>query len=261
MRRLIEKMKSKINKIKLTSVGVIRVLCNAYEYKRQANFYGKSNADFPINIRNNWFIYDDIAKDAGNVDSHYFLQDIYMARKIIENHPQNHFDIGSRIDGFIGHLLCSEVIENVYLIDIRPFPVKVPHLSFVQADATNLDNISDESLESISSLHAIEHFGLGRYGDKIDIDAWRKALLSIQKKIKKGGYFYLSVPVGNVQKVCFNAHRIFSPSTIINTLDELCLVQFAYISDYKVVEVAVSQMSNIESQLGEYDCGLFIFKR
>jgi hypothetical protein len=47
----------------------------------------------------------------------------------------------------------------VSVMDIRPLTSNVPGLTFVQADAINLLGISDGSVESLSSLHATEHFG------------------------------------------------------------------------------------------------------
>ena len=86
----------------------------------------------------------------------------------------------------------------------------------------------DFSIDSISSLHAIEHFGLGRYGDPIDPDGWKKSLHKIQSKIKMGGVFYLGVPVGNKQKLMFNAHRIFLPSSLVKELNQMEYLQITY---------------------------------
>ncbi|WP_235852458.1 DUF268 domain-containing protein [Helicobacter vulpis] len=90
--------------------------------------------------------------------------------------------------------------------------------------------MDDQSVESLSALCSVEHFGLGRYGDPIDPDGWRKALKSFQRVLKPGGKLYLSVPVGKENRVCFNAHRIFHPSTIIETLDQMQIKEMSYIS-------------------------------
>lgn len=217
------------------------------------------NKEFVINKKNNMpMLYDHYA-NAGEIDGHYFLQDVYFARKIIENIKPNevHFDIGSRIDGFISHLLAAKL--KVVQLDVRPLDINFAGggLEFRQADATNLDGIEDGSINSISSLHAIEHFGLGRYGDEIDPDAWKKVLAAMKRVMKRGGKLYLSVPVGREQKICFNAHRIFSPQTIINELADLKLLSWAYVHDNRIIEGEdVSQ-----SKLGTYDCGMFIFER
>ncbi len=102
-------------------------------------------------------------------------------------------------------------------------------MKYIQADATNLENIADSSIESISALCSVEHFGLGRFGDRIEPDAWEKALKAFQRVLKKGGRLYFSVPVGQISKICFNAHRVFRPELIIDTLDDMDIVEFSYI--------------------------------
>lgn len=220
--------------------------------------------NFKITKKNLYPRYQDIYKNAGEeneseLDEHYFLQDIYMASKIHSNAPSIHYDIGSRIGGFIAHLISASTIEKIIMIDIRPFFIKLPRFYFRRADATNLRGIAENSIQSLSSLHAVEHFGLGRYGDNVDPQAWRKALKSIQRVMGPGGYFYLSVPVGPQNKLCFIAHRIFRPSLIIETLDKMELLSFAYIHNWKVIEVDIKK--NLDNIVHEYDCGMFIFKK
>ena len=171
---------------------------------------------------------------AGVIDSHYFLQDIYMARRIRENVQQMHYDIGSRVDGFISHLLCDNI--NVTMIDIRPLPQKVEGLSFIQGDATDLCGFESESIDSLSTLHAVEHFGLSRYGAGIDANACVKAMKEMMRVLKVGGYLYFSVPISYRNGTLYNSHRVFKPSYIRNIFDKLDLISFAYIHNYKVTE-------------------------
>ncbi len=213
---------------------------------------------FEIDEKSTMMIYED-NDNATKADSHYFLQDYYMAKRIIESGTKSHFDIGSRIDGFVTHLLAAGV--NCTLIDIRPFPVKVEGLDFIQADATNLESLKDNSLDSISSLHAIEHFGLGRYGDDIDPFAWKKVFNAISRKMKRGAFFYLGLPVGNKNKVIYNAHRIFEPATVVHALPYLELESFAYIHNYTIYTAEVSEIESLFHKLGDYDCGLFVFRK
>lgn len=233
-------------------------------YKKDIHTYNKLNygQEFIITKKDLYPCYNDMYENAsGNVDDHYFLQDIYMAEKVCRNMPEVHYDIGSRMDGFIAHLISSTNIKRIVMLDIRPFEIKLPRLQFIQTDATNLSELEDESVDSISSLHAIEHFGLGRYGDEVSPKAWEQALNSIQRVVKPGGYFYFSVPVGPQNKVCFNAHRIFQPSLIVKTLDKMELISFAYIHNYEVVEMDLNLAGKAEEEINEYDCGMFVFKK
>lgn len=158
----------------------------------------------------------------------YFWQDLWAARKIFRVRPPEHHDIASRVDGFIAHVLP---FMPVTMIDIRPLPQKVEGLKFIQADATNLDGIPDKSLISLSSLCAPEHFGLGRYGDPVDPEACFAALRSMQRVLADGGHLYIAVPVGDKSGVAFNAHRIFTPEIVAETVDELRLADFSVIDD------------------------------
>ena len=119
-------------------------------------------------------------------------------------------------------------------------------ISYIQANATLLENIADNSLESISALCSVEHFGLGRYGDPIEPDAWEKALRAFQRVLKPGGKLYFSVPVGQIDKVCFNAHRVYRPQTIIDVLDEMQILEMGYISTLDVIECMKWQKDHLE---------------
>jgi SAM-dependent methyltransferase len=182
---------------------------------------------FPLSIRSLFPILEDMGQNAGSLTFHYFHQDLWAASKIFERRPERHVDIGSRIDGFIAHLLVFMPVESV---DIRPLDRKIPGLTFIQNDATDLKQFVDESVVSLSSLHAVEHFGLGRYGDPIDADAPFKAMREFMRILKKDGRLYFSVPIGN-ERVEFNAHRIFAPATVVETFRDLDLLSFAAVDD------------------------------
>ena len=165
--------------------------------------------------------------DAGPTNV-YFWQDLWGAQLINKKNPKKHYDIGSRIDGFIANLAGCR--DNIVLIDIRPLDAKIPGVDFFQADATSLSGIEDNSVESLSALCSLEHFGLGRYGDPIDPDAWYKAMKSVERVLTEGGDAYISVPIG-WERLEYNAHRVFYPQTIIDTFDELTLVEFSSATD------------------------------
>lgn len=52
---------------------------------------------------------------------------------------------------------------DVSLIDIRQFSGKVENLHTIMKDATTVKQVWDDSIESMSALCSLEHFGLGRY--------------------------------------------------------------------------------------------------
>lgn len=217
------------------------------------------DSEFQILNEDMYLITYDYNSTAGIPHKYYFAQDIWAARKICRLKPEEHIDIGSRLDGFIGHLLAG--LGKVKYIDIRPLPFDISGLEFIQGDATNLDNIADNSVESLSSLHAVEHFGLGRYGDLIDPNACFKAMNAFQRILKPGGHLYFAVPIGPKNKLCFNAHRIFNPNTIISTFRELELKEFSVVIGDATTAKKVdnSKISEVCCDIPYNSCGLFEF--
>jgi SAM-dependent methyltransferase len=164
-------------------------------------------------------IFVDYASEAGIASGQYFHQDLWAARRIYEAKPRAHVDVGSRVDGFVAHVLTFMPIA---VVDIRPLTSDVEGLSFVQGNLTALD-MPGNSVPSLSSLHAIEHVGLGRYGDALDPDGWKKALRELARVLAPNGHLYLSVPIMDPPRVRFNADRILSPEDVLATADNLNL--------------------------------------
>lgn len=144
---------------------------------------------------------------------------------------KEHYDIGSSVSSFIAHLLASGIRVNA--IDVRPFRGECENLYSITDDATMLNQFEDDSILSLSALCSLEHFGLGRYGDPVDPEACFKCFAQIQKKLKKGGKLFISVPVGQ-ERVEFNAHRVFYASTIVSCFDQLKLIEHSVIEDGKI---------------------------
>jgi len=195
-----------------------------------------------------------------NIPWNYFFQDLWVAQLIFKNNPLKHVDIGSRIDGFVAHVATFREIE-VY--DIRNVRDDISNVRFIQADICSDNFHHYDYCDSISSLHVIEHLGLGRYGDSIDPDAHIKGLRNINRALKSNGLFYLSVPIGK-QRIEFNAHRIFSTSYIIELLKPYYTLEiFGYINDHSLFYPYVPITDNgFENSFGcHYGCGIFVFRK
>lgn len=228
-------------------------------FAEDAKRYSELNRHFTMQIKEkyNMPIYTDKVAKAGSIHS-YFWQDLWAARKIFKESPVVHYDIGSRIDGFVAHLLTFR--DNVNLIDIRPLDREVDGLKFTCADATNLNSFEDGSIESLSALCSLEHFGLGRYGDKIDPEACYKCFEAIGRKVKEGGNIYLSVPVGK-EHLEFNAHRVFYASTIIEAFPEYELVEYSCTyNGYIEYNIDIHKYDN-DVSLGGNRFGLFHLRK
>ena len=214
----------------------------------------RKDSRFPLAFRDALPTLVDFQSEAGTAAGHYFHQDLWAARRIHEARPGRHVDIGSRIDGFVAHLLT---FMPVTVMDIRRLTGDVKGLSFEQGDLTHLDPIATDSVQSLSSLHAVEHVGLGRYGDAIDPDGWRKAFGELARVLAPNGRLYLSVPVG-VERVRFNGDRIFAPQTVTGALANLRLLHFSVVDDTGALQEDVALDSAARA---ENACGLFEFTK
>jgi hypothetical protein len=159
----------------------------------------------------------------------YFFQDQLVARWIHGARPRRHVDVGSRLDGFIGNL---SIFREVEVIDIRPAPAAIHNVTFHQMDLMEpLPPQWVDAADSLSCLHTIEHFGLGRYGDPIHTDGHLDGLAQLKRMVAPGGMFYLSTPIGP-QRIEFNAHRVFAAQTLIGWFgDGWNIERFAVIDD------------------------------
>jgi len=218
----------------------------------------KATVKFPVTVL--YPCYKDRVETAGTASGAYFYQDLYVAQRIFDNKPQRHVDIGSRIDGFVAHVASFREIE---IFDIRPLSEKtgLPNILFKQADLMqDVDEIHRDYTDSISCLHALEHFGLGRYGDEICYDGYKTGFENISKILKQGGTFYFSVPMGYLQRIEFHAHRVFSLKYLLEIIKSCYEIKtFVYINDNgQLINNPVLSSENIETSFHcKYGCAVF----
>lgn len=184
------------------------------------------------------------------IDYHYFYQSYWLTTNIFNKRPKSHIDVGSQLS--IIPLLVN--ITDLTSVDIRPINININNFKYIKGDITKLP-FSSESIESISSLHVIEHIGLGRYGDRLDPSGCYKALKELQRVLKKGGHLYISIPSG-IPRICFNAHRVFSTKDILNHLSDLKLLEFKGITDDNNI---TSNFSTIDKSI--YGLGMYHFTK
>jgi Caenorhabditis protein of unknown function, DUF268 len=197
-------------------------------------------------------------KEGGATKNEYFWQDLLVARMIFEAKPEKHVDIGSRVDGFVAHVASFREIE---VFDVRPITTQIPGVIFRRADLMKPVKGMEEYCDSLSCLHALEHFGLGRYGDPIDSKGFKRALLNMSSLLSKGGVFYLSVPIG-IERVEFNAQRVFDPRVIVSLAEQYSLLPSALMvirQDGGIEVPALEKMQLSELATQRYALGLFCF--
>lgn len=198
-------------------------------------------------------------EEGGTTRNEYFWQDLLVARSIFETRPARHIDVGSRVDGFVAHVASFREIE---VLDVRPITTEVPGVVFRQADL--MQPLDPESLggtcDSLSCLHAIEHFGLGRYGDPIDANGHERGIAHMAGLLAPGGIFYLSTGLGR-ERVEFNANRVFDPRSIIALAGSngLRLKRLTLLDAHGPRETKGVDAELVELAKGRNVLGLFVF--
>jgi SAM-dependent methyltransferase len=165
----------------------------------------------------------------GTASGAYFHQDLWAARHIYRAAPRRHIDVGSRVDGFVAHVATFRSIE---ILDIRPPSGFDPNISFRNIDVMSKLAPDDHGCcDSLSCLHALEHFGLGRYGDPVKADGFLDGWENLYNLLQPGGVLYFSVPIGP-PRVEFNAHRVFSIEQINQLIrNKYSVIESAYVDD------------------------------
>lgn len=100
-------------------------------------------------------------------------------------------------------------------------------ISRIKADALNPDLFPSASFDAIVSLSAIEHFGLGHYGDPTDADGDSKILANGWRWLKPGGWLYFDVPYDPTgYRVQGTECRVYDDQALIDRFD-LALPEWA----------------------------------
>ena len=205
-----------------------------------------------------WYpcLYDRTA--ATNIDAHYFYQALWAFRAILKRNVHSHVDIGSQVN-FVGLLTT---VTCVTFLDIRPLVLAIPNYGGLAASLNALP-FRDGTVHSLSSLHVIEHIGLGRYGDPVDPQGSLKAAREIVRVLAPGGRAYISVPIGR-PRVQFNGQRVFSVASIFKLLQGLDLIEMAMVDasgmfrdDVKPELVDISE----DGHGSDFGLGLFCFQK
>lgn len=186
-------------------------------------------------------------------DAHYLYHVAWACRKVVKNGPTKHVDISSSLN------FCTTIsaIIPTEFYDYRPAQINLPGLTCGQADLLNLP-FADNSVESLSCMHVVEHIGLGRYGDRLDYDGDLKAIDELIRVLKPQGLLYFVVPICVEPTIEFNAHRKYSFLQVKQILKELELVEHSLITDDGNF---IPSPLVIDYEQQYYGCGCFIFRK
>lgn len=244
------------------NIHTVLSLKNLFRYIKEYLILKKQLKDNGVKIKFGKFIpvLTDFNDTAGVAKGHYFHQDLHVSQLIFKSNPVTHIDVGSRIDGFVTNVASFREIK---IIDIRPLVSNSKNIEFLQADLMNFDNSLENICDSLSCLHVIEHFGLGRYNDPIDAQGHEKGFDNLTKLLKPNGKLYFSIPIGP-ERIEFNAHRVFEMDYILNLINKnYKIISFSYVDDFGNLYINQElNSSNIKANFGcNYGCGIFELRK
>lgn len=157
-------------------------------------------------------------EDGAHGTGSYVLECVFAAQMLQKTAAKEILDVGSYRLFTIG--LCANAATNVTLLEIRAIPDELAGSERrLLGDIKDID-LPEGKFDAVVSLCALEHFGLGKYGEEIDIDADKKALANIKKCLKPGGKFIFTTTVGEQATIWFNAHRVYSLGMLRGALSE-----------------------------------------
>lgn len=117
-------------------------------------------------------------------------------------------DVGSYRLFVIG--LCASPFLEVTVLELRDIGQEpCGSEKRIMGDVKDVD-LGVERFDAVVSLCALEHFGLGRYGEEFDLFADTKAIANVRRCLRSGGHFIFTTAVGDSAAIWYNAHRIYS---------------------------------------------------
>jgi hypothetical protein len=188
-------------------------------------------------------------------DRHYVYHTAWAARIVRDLIPKKHVDIASSLH--FGTILSAFIPVEFY--DYRPAILDLDNIKSLPGDLMSLP-FEDNSLESVSCMHVVEHIGLGRYGDPLDPKGDLHAIEELKRVVSKSGHLLFVTPVG-IPRVMFNAHRIYSYDQIISYFSGFDLVEFSLIPDSEVEGGLIRNARPEIVETQKYSCGCFLFKK
>lgn len=89
----------------------------------------------------------------------------------------------------------------------------------LEGSAMDPDLFPENSFDRIVLLGALEHFGLGFYGDPVDDDGDRRAMQNVARWLRPGGFVYFDVPCQPAFRIAANRHyRMYAARHVANRL-------------------------------------------
>lgn len=240
-------------KIETKLRGYMRLRKEFRKFKKMSEKVGNR---FPVVWDDVFFLPNDATATTGfNVQ--YVYHPAWAARVLSRTRPAKHVDIASHVS-FISLVSAFVPIE---FYDYRPANIMLTGLTTKRGDLMALP-FPDNSVQSLSCMHTVEHIGLGRYGDPLDPDGDLKAIRELQRVTAHGGDFLFAVPMGKA-KLHFNSDRTYSYDQITEYFKDFEVKEFFLIPDdpQALSTGCIMNATKADADAQVQGCGCFWFRK
>jgi len=140
----------------------------------------------------------------------------------------------------------------VWTIDVRDYEYAglSDNLHSVVGDIRGT-SFPDSFFDVVVAVSTIEHVGLGRYGDPVDMEGDRKAMKEIQRVMTNEGVLLMTVPFGKVpiQKL----HRVYDQESLLVLLRHFKIESVEYFlrTERFWIKSSIQQVKHVNSSISE----------
>lgn len=176
----------------------------------------------------------------------------FAAGHINKLKPQSILDIGSNRLFILGLLSNYKVTT----LDVRKREPATDNERVVTSDAKDI-KLPGGSFDVVVSICAVEHFGLGRYGDDFDLDADKKAFGEMVRVLRPGGHLIFTTAITRGKPmIAFNGQRIYSREFLYERCSGLSLTDEKFYS-HKLNRYCKFEEVTSENKMWDVYCGLW----
>ncbi len=204
-------------------------------------------------LSKDFVIVEDMRDDSERHPIHYIdFECEFASQQIVKYKPESILDVGSYRHWLIGVMASNRVMT----IDVRARDSYLSNETVMTEDVGNM-RLPSGSVDMVTTLNTIEHFGLGRYGDRFDLGCDERAVREMVRTIRPGGHFVLSVPVtGGNPCMVFNSHRIYDLEMVRGWVRDMSCEEERFI---KRKPARICAEHEIATATGEFDvyCGCY----
>jgi hypothetical protein len=216
---------------------------------------GATKERFELSNEAIWPILNEDTDQTG-FDRHYVYHPAWACRVLRRTRPALHHDFSSTLN----FIAMASAWVPITFCDYRPAALQLDGVATRCENLTQL-SFADDSLDSVSCMHVLEHIGLGRYGDVLDYDGDLKAVAELTRVVRVGGDLLIVLPLGRTARIQFNAHRIYTWGAVLEMFrDRFDLVESALIPEQPNLGLVYSPDASLlnTQTLG---CGCFWYKK